>query len=99
MGIEWNGEGLPPVGCECEVMMGSYWYRCDVLGRDAHTALVRPKGLHDCWTINSGSDFRPIRTKEQREREELRNLINEHYNETAKKIADAILEKYTLTEK
>lgn len=36
MSIEWNGEGLPPVGCECDVKSGKKsWTLCRVVHSSA----------------------------------------------------------------
>lgn len=75
---EWDGE-LPPAGSECEIdvessarwFAGDKWRSCEVLAHRGGRAI--------CWVpscnrvIDSGEcrHFRPIRTKEQREREEI----------------------------
>lgn len=73
MSIEWNGEGLPPVGCICEgnfPRFGSLvwkWQDCLVLWRFENECAVRcihTGILHYC------DDFRPTLTDEERKREE-----------------------------
>jgi len=72
MSAEWNGEGRPPVGCECEVQ---YW-------NDGLREKVRIIAWHgnDVWvefteckwktSIISNPDFRPIRDEAERKRQE-----------------------------
>ncbi|WP_205950291.1 hypothetical protein [Pantoea stewartii] len=64
---EWNGEGLPPVGCECLVMGekgDDDFYKCKILN---HTRF----GGSDCAvfqtdktvSVSSAKYFRPVKTK------------------------------------
>lgn len=74
---EWNGEGYPPVGCECEFRTNdSDWLTVSVryiskfgtvvdVGQGIDAILPEDRGLH----------FRPLRTKEQRDRDELIEAI------------------------
>ena len=71
---EWNGEGLPPAGIECEVFdhEEKQYSRCKTLSAatmsgERACATIEPKGHFGrlIW----GANFRPIRTKEQQERE------------------------------
>ncbi|MDZ4192888.1 MAG: hypothetical protein U1D65_12845 [Pseudomonas sp.] len=43
MSIEWNGEGLPPVGLECEVQnpMDGSWCECKILVHEGQVAVFR----------------------------------------------------------
>lgn len=61
----WNGEGLPPVGTRCEVIVGSYWYECDVIGWfDGAVWVKSDRG--DYWTSHIEASFRPIQTDRER---------------------------------
>jgi len=71
---DWNGEGLPPAGIECEVFdhEEKQYSRCKTLSAatmsgERACATIEPKGHFGrlIWGVN----FRPIRTKEQQERE------------------------------
>jgi hypothetical protein len=71
---DWNGEGLPPADIECEVFdhQEKQYSRCKTLSAatmsgDRACATIEPKGHFGrlMWGVN----FRPIRTKEQQERE------------------------------
>lgn len=68
----WNGEGLPPVGCECEVLISKEWQKCEIL---VHTrfgaidcAVFKTESILDCYPEGH---FRTIRS----EREEAINQI------------------------
>lgn len=71
---EWDGEDLPPVGCECMVkgeIRDDNFYKCKILN---HTIF---RGI-DCAvfqtdktvSVCSAKYFRPIRTEAERKREE-----------------------------
>lgn len=105
---EWDGEGLPPEGVRVEVSYTPdderWWpagqviaYHGDwvVFEREGkNRPLIRP---YDCVR------FRPTRTPEQRQRDELIKIIKEAdemaYSFRPDDLADAILSKYNLTEK
>lgn len=102
---EWDGKGLPPIGCECEVKnTRGEWRECLIVGYNKACTVF----YCDSWTVGSdydafpASEFRPIRTKEQRFRDE---LVVEIWGSSgvpkgmAANIVDAILAKYNLTEK
>lgn len=78
---EWDGEGLPPVGCECEINPHGEWFQAIVHGYGKNKFLAEISsfqtdsdgdvinGEHAYWTAST--KFRPIRTQAEREREEL----------------------------
>ncbi len=93
---EWDGEGLPPVGGECEctfaVEQHDTWHKGRVVfsgidpeGREFF--IVDTKTYQACY--RSLAHVRPLRTKEQRDRDELLEII--YMNEPSEVIADAIL--------
>ena len=67
---EWNGEGLPPVGCECEYETNGYGIKklrveCITMDGIAFTWLgedPRFRGL-DCINTSQAHRFRPIRSE------------------------------------
>lgn len=69
---EWDGEGLPPVGVECECMRHGLWVKCEVRahGEDHACPVAFVQTEFECL-VHDERMFRPIRTKEQREREEI----------------------------
>lgn len=72
---EWDGEGLPPVGCECMVrgeIGDDGWYECKVI---AHTffdgyncAVFQTESTVSC---SSEGNFRPIRSEADKKRDEI----------------------------
>lgn len=74
----WPAAGvLPPVGTVCEARMESEWVTVQVMYLSKHTALLSFfTDDDDCEGAYSPKDcrFRPIRTAEQIEAEEKRNL-------------------------
>ncbi|MHA1039979.1 hypothetical protein ACR9GW_01115 [Enterobacter ludwigii] len=78
---EWDGERLPPVGCECMVrgeIGDDGWYECKVI---AHTffdgyncAVFQTESTVSC---SSEGNFRPIRSEADKKRETFVNEANE----------------------
>ena len=65
----WDGTGLPPRGTICECLFNDGWVKVLVLSVNGYEAWVRrPRGSH-IVSKGLGNEFRPIRTKEQQERE------------------------------
>lgn len=92
---EWDGEGLPPVGCECEYMFNRRWIDAKVIGYDGPACVVALDGFGYVGST-SQADFRPIRTKAEREREYLEYLIESAYvTGGVKGVADAIQANYS----
>lgn len=103
---EWNGEGLPPVGCECELKYkchddDAYWERVVILWQRGDDTLVEYVGDHFKNTtqlIHKTSmhvDFRPLRTEADKKRDEVINEIASMigrgtFYEDAERIYDAI---------
>ena len=102
--VEWT-DGLAGYECECQSSrLGSaVWERCKVIGPNGRFIV--------CLLIESGGfqqfeprHLRPIRTKDQRLRDELAELIGEHQElsgsfVTPENTADAILSRYNLEPK
>lgn len=64
--VDWNGEGLPPAGVECEFSLNRgtvAWVKGVVIGADgAHMVVLRHRGEYHARNKHS---VRPIRTPEQ----------------------------------
>lgn len=66
----WDGEGLPPVGCECECQFRGEWQKCTILFSGKRIVVVMVDD--DEYPLESkGSLFRPIRS----EAEQKRNMV------------------------
>lgn len=79
---EWNGEGLPPVGCECEYETNGYGIKkvrveCITMDGIAFTWLgedPRFRGL-DCINTSQAHRFRPIRSEADKKKEAVEKAI------------------------
>jgi len=70
---EWDGEGLPPVGCECERHIGKDVYRVTVIGyHDGAVVVYQHDAAPDYTDVQPGY-LKPLPTKAEREREEVIN--------------------------
>lgn len=68
MSTEWNGEGLPPVGCECEVKRAVDWLPCKIVFiSDFHVIVQAQEEI--CWQTQA-CQFRPMLTAADRKRKE-----------------------------
>ncbi|MEH5098728.1 hypothetical protein PO486_12640 [Atlantibacter hermannii] len=73
----WNGEGLPPVGFECEALFdsgSSEWYRAKIIGHDEGRVVGRwvegPKAYEILEYSSPHGAFRPILSESERKRDE-----------------------------
>lgn len=79
--VQWNGDGLPPVGTVCEYKRGSKWEKVEVFAvkpnvNGSTSALF----TYECGTWTACAEpsfFRPIRTPEQIAAEEREQAIAE----------------------
>lgn len=68
---EWDGEGLPPMGCECEIKRIADWMPVTIrFISDYHTVFTTFGGTEDCYQTCS-LQFRPIRSEEDKKRDEI----------------------------
>lgn len=68
----WNGEGLPPVGCECEFISNdTSWGSVVVIGMDGDKVVIKPSGeTYYGITPSEKQVFRPIRSEADKKRDE-----------------------------
>ena len=95
----WNGEGMPPVGCECECQFLDAWHVCKVLFIGAEVIVGVIDGSERAFSV-SHTKFQPPQSEADRKRnaaveaidywlpEYIPDTPNEFYH--AKKIYDAI---------
>lgn len=99
----WNGEGVPPVGCECECHVDEGVIHCVVVGYDfdGKAVVMRNVPARKYFSIQANSGrIKPLRTEAEMKRDAAAESIdwympeyipdtpNEFYH--AKKIYDAI---------
>lgn len=66
---KWNGEGLPPIGVECEIEYNvNCWRPLIIIAEGKHTYFVRYTDLQDEYLLQKTGRlvFRPIRTERER---------------------------------
>ena len=94
----WNGEGLPPVGCECECQFRGEWQKCTILFSGKQIVVVMV-GDDEYPFESKGSLFRPIRSEVERKRDDICDKIygamtnakrKDNRSDMAEEIYDAI---------
>lgn len=98
----WNGEGVPPAGCECEYQYkvhGSEWCRFECVAVDGKAVFGWSNNTPVALQSNT-HNFRPLRTEAERKRDEAISEIGkasqlisnnkEQIKHIAKHIYDAI---------
>lgn len=72
---QWDGEGLPPAGCECEYFdrMSEEWERVFVVAHHCKSgeAIFSESLTGGILYYGGSSEFRPIKSAAERERDEL----------------------------
>ena len=67
--VAWDGEGLPPVGCECEIKRVADWMQVTIQYVScSFTVFKTLGGTEDCYQTHS-LQFRPLRSEEERKRD------------------------------
>ena len=64
----WNGEGLPPVGCECECQFLDAWHVCTILFVGAEVIVGVIDDSERAFSV-SHTKFRPLQSEAKRKRE------------------------------
>lgn len=70
----WSGEGLPPVGCECECRFLDAWHVCNVLFVGAEVIVGVIDGSERAFSVNH-TRFRPLLSEADKKRDEVINEI------------------------
>ena len=73
----WNGEGVPPVGCECEYQYkvhGSEWHRFECVAVDGKAVFGWSNNTPIALQSNT-HNFRPLRTEAERKRDTVLDAI------------------------
>ncbi|TNF21944.1 MAG: hypothetical protein EP325_01830 [Vibrionaceae bacterium] len=80
-GAEWNGEGLPPVGVECEWIGGGLkygdWGRVVVHAYANNQAWIEKLINGSLHTVGNPAHFRKLETEAERNDRERNDLVNE----------------------
>lgn len=90
---EWEGEGFPPVGVECEMLnkANKRWYPVKICFIDgANMAWIESNGgVIDCTGSAYLKEFRPINSESERRRDESFRAILQILNEGVSNTDDA----------
>lgn len=71
----WGGEGLPPVGCQCEIKRVDDWMPVTIKFISSHhTVFTTFGGTEVCYQTHS-LQFRPIRSEKERKQDDLTQSI------------------------
>ncbi|WP_192842051.1 hypothetical protein, partial [Escherichia coli] len=80
----WNGEGLPPVGCECECHVDEGVIHCIVVGYDfdGKAVVMRNVPARKYFSIQANSGrIKPLRTEAERKRDAAIEAIQREVDE------------------
>lgn len=67
----WNGDGLPPVGCECEMQNDrGEWIAVDIIAQNDGFSFGWNYDYRMVYFSDKPAEFRPIRSEAERKREE-----------------------------
>ncbi|WP_347113356.1 hypothetical protein AAHB66_14040 [Leclercia sp. S52] len=79
----WDGEGMPPVGCECEIKRVADWMPVTIkFISDHHTVFTTFGGTEDCYQTYS-LQFRPIQSEEDRKRDAACDAMHKWWRDVA----------------
>lgn len=69
--VEWDGEGFPPVGIDCEYLSnGTSWGKVKIIGREGDNVIFVPLAdLYYAPIWESKSVFQPLKTEAEQLRE------------------------------
>lgn len=96
--VEWSVDGLPPVGCECEIKFicdtpPAEWFSFKLIGVHDEIAIVTLDGESTWRHISKFSldkvKFRPLRTEAERKRDEAAKAMSRHANDDENRGFDA----------
>lgn len=74
--VEWSGDGLPPVGCECErSWCGDNWLQCKVIFISNETVVVKLATREAAYCV-SEVKFRPLRSEVDKKRDDRATAID-----------------------
>ncbi len=64
---KWNGEGLPPVGTECEYFTFGRWEHCDIIAYHKGESVAYVETSDCYYSSNESTKFRPTETQSDEE--------------------------------
>lgn len=91
---EWHGDGVPPVGIECEVKWtGGKWEKCEVIFVGTEKVVVELRNREAAMSL-CDVKFRPLRTEAEKAMESAKHIIADLCRDSASNghSADLIME-------
>lgn len=91
---EWHGDGVPPVGIECEVKWtGGKWEKCEVIFVGTEKVVVEMRNREAAMSL-CDVKFRPLRTEAEKAMESAKHIIADLCRDSASNwhSADLIME-------
>lgn len=81
---EWDGEGLPPVGVECEMSYaGDEWHKCVIIAKGEEQIIYQTHGCREFSGHRNNYRFRPIRSEADKKRDEAIDTMEATFREAA----------------
>lgn len=99
--VEWDGVGLPPVGCECEALYdesddGDMYFKAKIIAHDNGYVIGRWLGGNPEHTLfeytESNRDYRPLRTEADKKRDAAKKAISELRDRDGYKLAACMID-------
>ena len=84
---EWDGKGLPPVGCECVARnyhYGQAFEAAKVVHRTRKDVILVEYASGDAGFLTAPADFRPIRSEEDKAVKEMVRIMNDWSSDKAR---------------
>lgn len=75
--VEWDGVGLPPVGCECEIKSTDDWIPVTILFNSDYYTIYKTFNGEEYGGEICALKFRPLRPESERKRDEAKHAIAE----------------------
>lgn len=73
---EWNGEGLPPIGCACEMQASKgTWIPVEIIAKNDGFTFGWSYDYRIVFLGDKADEFRPLRTEGERAREDAETAI------------------------
>lgn len=94
---EWNGDGVPPVGTECEMSnAGDEWHKCVIIAKGEEQIIYQTQGCREFSGHRNNYRFRPIRSEADKKRDEAVTVLHDEYFSHAPidKVKDALYALY-----
>ena len=88
--VEWSGDGLPPIGCACEMQDSKgAWLPVDIIAKNDGFTFGWSYDYRIVLFGDKADEFRPLRTEAERKRDEAAKAMARHANDDKNRGFDA----------